>query len=67
MKWIDKCRCGRIIQVQVASSDGKPAVTKDWYDKEGVFERTTGESHLHEIGVSPSNSPPQITQKTHNS
>lgn len=38
--WIDKCRCGRVIQVQATAS----GIRKTWYDKDGKFERVTGDS-----------------------
>lgn len=44
-EWTDKCRCGRIILVRMRPGvDGHVLIEKDWYDKEGVFQRSTGQN-----------------------
>ena len=44
-RWIEKCRCGRTVLVHalfnLAGSDS-PKMSKDWFDRFGVFERHTG-------------------------
>jgi len=42
--WLDKCRCGRVIQTDVAYGGDRPLIKKNWFAKDGTFERTTGDN-----------------------
>lgn len=51
--WIDKCRCGRVIQVQSTAA----GISKTWYDREGKLERVTGTDKTAQSDTVPVNPP----------
>lgn len=68
MQWVERCRCGRIVDVIVLrdGADRAPTVRKAWYDNEGNLVRRTGDWPEHmriEQAVHPLNSSPESGPK----
>lgn len=62
MKWIDKCRCGRIIEATVAADEsGIPKVRKCWFDRDGNLDRVTGTNE--NVVVAPKTPPNNLAHE----